>query len=351
MAEEISKGSWWKLINQSNSQYKNMKKVLILFGKKRWDDKKPFVDKKYMYSYEYFYDLSKESGVQFYRASYQWYDYEKKIFKYAWSYEESGDGWKKVYDIKPDLIHDKTKSRPEVFYKNHLIAEDYPFFNNLEFTKIIDDKLNTSLLFPKWSKKNWLIEDQCDLAKKTKNIKTEKVVLKPLNLSGGEDVMIMSKEELLEKKNSIDFVNKRYVLQEFIDSSSGIEGVMKGVHDLRLVFVNDKLSYSYYRKPAEGKLLANIAQGGSMEIVPENKLLESTKEIIKEANEKFSGFRSKIYTIDLMFDENGRPWIVELNSMPGMYFAPGQEDTRKTFYGDLLDAIKGELVCSEGNNK
>jgi D-alanine-D-alanine ligase-like ATP-grasp enzyme len=44
-----------------------------------------------------------------------------------------------------------------------------------------------------------------------------------------------------------------------------------------------------------------------------------------------------------MFDEKRKPWIVELNSMPGMYFEPGQEKTRKYFYKELLKVFKREL--------
>ena len=129
-----------------------MKKVMILFGRSDWEKAKPFDNKDYQYSYEYFYDLCRENGIQMYRASYQWYDYEKNLFKYAWIYEGSGGKWQKVENIEPDLIYDKTKSRAEVYYKKELIAQTYPFINDLNFTKIVDDKFVTSLIFPQWSK-------------------------------------------------------------------------------------------------------------------------------------------------------------------------------------------------------
>ncbi|MFA6386836.1 MAG: hypothetical protein WCW04_03670, partial [Candidatus Paceibacterota bacterium] len=80
-----------------------MKKVLILLGKNDWNVKEPFKDKQYQDSYELFYSLCRENGIEMSRASYEWYDYEKNIFKNAWTFSEF-DGWKKVHDIKPDLI-------------------------------------------------------------------------------------------------------------------------------------------------------------------------------------------------------------------------------------------------------
>jgi D-alanine-D-alanine ligase-like ATP-grasp enzyme len=89
--------------------------------------------------------------------------------------------------------------------------------------------------------------------------------------------------------------------------------------------------------------LANLAQGGTMAIVPLHKLSKNLKPIIKRATDIFSVYGSNIYTVDVMFDEKRKPWIVELNSMPGMYFEPGQEKTRKYFYKELLKVFKREL--------
>jgi glutathione synthase/RimK-type ligase-like ATP-grasp enzyme len=320
-----------------------MKKVLILFGKNNWRKSKPFKNEKYMYSYEYFYELCRKNGIQIYRASYQWYDYRKHIFKHAWIFEKKNGGWMKTDKIKPDLVFDKTKTRPEVEYKKSLIGESYKIFNNPIFTALIDNKLYTGHLFPEWTKGNQLIQNDRDLQAALSKVKGEKAVVKPLDLSGGENVIIGKKKEILSEVKKRRTELKNYIVQEFINSSRGIPGITKGVHDLRLVFINNRLIYSYYRKPAEGSLLANLAQGGTMAIVPLHKLPKNLKPIIKRAADIFSVYGSNIYTVDVMFDEKRKPWIVELNSMPGMYFEPGQEKTRKYFYKELLKVFKREL--------
>lgn len=309
---------------------------MILFGKSEWKKAKPFTNKDYQYSYEYFYDLCQKNEIQMYRASYEWYDYKKHLFKHAWVFEGKGGNWKKVDNIKPDLIYDKTKARMEVYYKKELIREKYPFINNLAFTQLIDDKFTTSMLFAKWCKKNWIIENKDDLKKFLPKIKTFLAVLKPSIESGGKGIQIMDKKDILKKS----IIDRPYLLQEFIDSSGGVPGVSHGIHDLRLVFVNDKIIYSYIREPQEGSYLANLSQGGHLIIVPKNKLPKSLNPIIKHANELFKTFEPRVFSIDFMFDEKDRPWVVELNSMPGLFFTPEEKPYMLKMYSTLLAEFK-----------
>lgn len=316
-----------------------MKKVLILFGQSDWRKSKPFKNKDCQRSYEYFYTLCKKNGVQMYRASYEWYDYKKHIFRYAWIYEEENANWKRVYNIKPNLIYDKTKTQMEVYHKKELIREKYPSINNLEFTRLIDDKLTISLLFERWCKKSWLIQSKKELPLVLGKIKSNKVVLKPLIESGGKGIQISSKKGAFQSAK----INGPYLAQEFINSSSGVPGFSKGIHDLRLVFVNDKIIYAYIREPKKGSYLANLAQGGSLTIVPKNKLPKSLFPIVKHANKIFETFIPRVFSIDFMFDENRRPWIVELTSMPGLYFTPEEKSSMTKMYKELLKIFKQKL--------
>lgn len=313
------------------------KKVMILFGKSNWEKAKPFANADYQYSYEFFYTLCKQNGIQMYRASYQWYDYDKNIFTHAWMFEGEGK-WKKVDDVRPDLIYDKTKSRAEVYYKKELIGQHYKFLNDLNFTKIVDDKFVTSLVFPAWSKKNWIVKSNEELENILPLIKTSKFVIKPLSESGGSGVYILDKNEI----SKID-ISVENIVQEFIDSSNGVPNISNGMHDLRLVFVGDKLVYSYIREPKEGSYLANLAQGGKLIIVPTQDLPKSLDPIIENINFAFSSFQNRIMAVDFMFDENKKPWIVELNSMPGLYFTPEEKPYMLEMYQELLEAFKKEL--------
>lgn len=317
----------------------NNKKVMILFGKSDWRKSKPFANKDYQYSYEYFYDICQKNGIQMFRASYEWYDYKKHIFKNAWIFEGKGGKWKKVHNIEPDLIYDKTKARMEVYFKKELIGKRYSFINHLEFTHLIDDKFTVSLLLKNWCKKNWIVRNKEDLKIFLKKIKTKMVVLKPFIESGGKGIQIISKVDAL-KKSKID---RPYLLQEFINSSEGVPGISKEMHDLRLVLINDKIIYAYIREPREGNFLANLAQGGKLTIILNNKLPKSINPIVNYANELFSAFNPRIYSIDFMFDEKKRPWVVELNSMPGLYFTLEEKKSMLEMYKELLITFKKAL--------
>lgn len=316
-----------------------MKKVLILFGRSNWKKSKPFNNKDYQYSYEYFYSLCQKNGMQMYRASYKWYDYDKNIFKHAWIFKGKGGEWKKINNIKPDIIYDKTKARMEVYFKKELIAEEYSFINDLNFTRIIDDKFITSLLFKKWSKKSWIAENNDDLKNILPRIATNKVVTKPISESGGEDIWINNKKGILREIK----INQACIVQDFIDSSKGVPSVSNKMHDLRLVFVNNKIIYAYIREPSKGSYLANLAQGGSLKIVPLEKLPKTLNPIIKQANDIFQTFDPRIYSIDFMFDKNEKPWVVELNSMPGLYFTPSEKPYMIKMYKELLSMFKKEV--------
>jgi len=160
--------------------------------------------------------------------------------------------------------------------------------------------------------------------------------------SGGKDVLILKKKEALQKINP----KHLWLVQEFIDSSRGIPGFSRGFHDLRLVFVNEKLLYALMREPAKGKLLANLAQGGSLAIVPLDKIPKSVYPIIKQANQILETFNPRIYSIDLMFDEKKHPWVVELNSMPGLFFTPEEKPYMTKMYLEMLKVFKKKLEVS-----
>lgn len=316
-----------------------MKKVLILFGKSNWENAKPFLNAEYQYSYEYFYTLCKKNGIQMYRASYQWYDEERHLFKYAWKYEGGNGDWQKVESIVPDLIYDKTKSDLTTYSKKLIINEHYPFINDLNFTRVVDDKFIMSLIFSNWSKKNWFVKSEAELNTVLPELKTEKIVVKPVSESGGNGVYIVDKSEIA----SLDFSSEK-IVQEFIDSSNGIPGLSDSMHDLRLVFVGKKLIYAYMREPKDGCFLANLSQGGTLTIVPIENLPKSLDPVLQQVHKALDSFTDRIFAVDFMFDEDFKPWIVEFNSMPGLYFTEEEKPYMMEMYQELLEVFQRQLA-------
>lgn len=318
-----------------------MKKVLILYGKSKRKDARPFVKKDVRSSAEHFFERGAEHGYEMYRASYDWYDYEQCQFQEAWTFRPATKSWVKVGPVKPDIIFDKTKASSEAYYKKELISIHYPFINGLTFTWLVDNKFVTSLLFSRWSKKSWLVKGQEQLELILRHIKTDKIVVKPVQDSGGKGVHITTLEECLKLN-----IKGEHVVQEFIDSSAGIPGIGGSTHDLRLIFVDKEIIYAYTREPQLGSLIANVARGGTTAMVPLEKIPHSVAPIIEHANQVFEAFSPRVFTIDLMFDRNSRPWIVELNSMPGLYFDAAEKPYMEELYARIFKMLDFQMEHS-----
>ncbi|PTY39046.1 glutathione synthetase [Saccharospirillum sp. MSK14-1] len=90
--------------------------------------------------------------------------------------------------------------------------------------------------------------------------KQDRMILKPLDGSGGHGVIVLEKSAQSSINSLLDFYidrerNNYVILQEYI------EGAENG--DVRVLMLNGKAIGAYHRKPAEGDVRANIQAGGS----------------------------------------------------------------------------------------
>lgn len=311
------------------------KTVLVLFGKGDQHAEIPFNNSEYQVAYELLYTMCEEQGIRMCRASYEWYDDQENVFTSAWVFDTKNQAWRMVQNITPDLIYDKTATGAEAHARKLVIAQTYPFLNDLNFTKLIDDKFLTSLIFSKWSKKCWYISSQSELESILPSIETKKIVVKPVGDSGGRGVFIVDKNDL----SNVEFTQET-IVQEFIDSSQGIPGICESTHDLRLVFVGEKLIYAYTREPQTGSFLANVSLGGTLTIVSVEDVPQSLEPVLAFVHAAFDAFPDRVFTVDFMFDEHGKPWIVECNSMPGLFYTASEKPFMIDFYKELIQVFK-----------
>jgi glutathione synthase len=135
----------------------------------------------------------------------------------------------------------------------------------------------------------------------------EKMILKPLDGSGGRGVIVLEKNAHANINSLLDFyvdpANDKYViLQEFI------EGADEG--DVRVLMLNGKFIGAYNRKPAEGELRANIQAGGTAH---KYALTESQKRICKKVGAKLLNDGLYFVGLDMIGDK-----ILEVNVLnPG----------------------------------
>ena len=287
------------------------RKIAALWDEEvNWEGQKPFRKDHINSTYEYFTDLATEKDQEVYIARFDWFN-EGKLDK---AYRFDGEKWSKVENIEIDVVFDKYRFDDETVGLKERIGQDFPVLNRFEVERICKDKHLAYEKFPKHHpetrKANFEnVEEMLE--------KYDKVVIKPLSAHAGEGVKII--EDISEYEESAG-----NIAQQFIDSSSGIEKLdVEGVHDLRVVVVDGNPVISYIRQPESG-FVANVAQGGTMDFVPIEDVPEDAMKIVNKVVDVLSQ-KHFVCGVDMIFDQNQKPWILELNSKPGMSFYDDQE--------------------------
>ncbi|PSG99472.1 MAG: hypothetical protein BRC29_05130 [Nanohaloarchaea archaeon SW_7_43_1] len=282
-------------------------KVAVLWDSEvDWDGNNPFKKDYVNSSYVVFSEIAEEKGGETLVGNFSWYS-DGEMEK---AYRFSDGGWEKVENVSIDGIFDKFKFGDETVPIKEKMHEDLPVLNNYELEEICKDKM---LTYEKFS------ESVPEVREATReNVlemleRFEKVVLKPRYDFGGEGVRIIDSIEKFEAGDDL-------LVQRFVDSSGGIpELEIDGVHDLRVIIVNGEESTSFVRTPDEG-LISNVSRGGTMHNVELENIPEAVYPVIDEVEDVFSSLGNRVYAIDFIFDEEDRPWILEMNSKPGLVF-------------------------------
>ncbi len=184
----------------------------------------------------------------------------------------------------------------------------------------------------------WIGEKE-NLAAVLPKIKSDWVVLKPFNGLKGLGVFIGPKKKAL----AFEFLKKypQYIAQEFVDTSRGIPGIVKGLHDLRVAITNGKAVWAHVRTPPPGSFKANVAQGGGIQELDPSQLPASVKKIVNQIAQQFySQFENPSYSIDFGIGKNG-PLIFELNDQIG--FPTWEMKARDVFLEALVDNFAEKL--------
>ncbi|MDP2762898.1 MAG: ATP-grasp domain-containing protein [Enterobacteriaceae bacterium] len=287
-----------------------MRKVLILY---RGNNKAKKEDRKR--NYELLYKMGAEKGIKFYRGNIKHYQNGK--FKIVQSFENNL--WIKKINIKPDIIIDKcvysstekeNNIKKEISKKNILI-------NDIYFNRIFSSKFITYSIFSDYMPLTFIAYNRKDLINKIDEIKSEKVVIKPDDGLGGRGVFIIDKNEV--KKMTITKIKFPTIVQEFINSSKGIKGIVKGVHDLRIIFINHKPVLLYTREPVGKSLVANVSLGGKRNVVDLKRIPKKLEKKYKTILNRLKVFKNVIYSIDFIFNEKQDPFVMEINSPPSFH--------------------------------
>lgn len=222
-------------------------------------------------------------------------------------------------------------------------ACDCPMVNHPDLERFCGDKVKTAQTFPDISPKTTAVNSYTefiDTIAKWGIDPAEKIVLKKNFLCGGRGIYIRPVKDIDE---SIYGSWNDVLVQEFIDSSVGISGIVEGLHDIRVVTINGQPVYSFIRVPPSGSYLANVSQGGTEMAVPLDKLPPDLLQLVERVNQKFAQYSSSIVACDFFNSKDGFK-LVELNAPPAVC-DPAQSPETKNYIDKIVQLLVGQLVA------
>lgn len=228
-----------------------------------------------------------------------------------------GNGWfSQSWLIREGKMVPQGKVHLDALYNKGRFQDDgtIPIFNNAELAQVCSDKWTMYQLFSEYCPKTMLVTEQQDLPMALAECSTDLMVFKPQTGAEGAGVVIDSPETLLQMQSTLTFPA---IVQEFLDTSGGVPGIMTGTHDLRLALFDGEILYSYLRTPPEGGLLANVAQGGRFLMIDPDNFPDDALRVAKKIDQKFAQFVHRFYSIDFGYTPLGLK-IIEMNSELGL---------------------------------
>ena len=238
--------------------------------------------------------------------------------------------------VKIDLVYDRVGGITFPPQNDRMLV-----VNRRDFKILSWDKWKTYQKIGEYMPKTFWVGDLSNLSKAVNKVETNNMVVKPYNSLKGNDIYIGLKENL--KNFNPEKTGRKYILQEFVDTSNGIPNLTPGNHDLRVVVINNKVVWSHIRIPASGKLLANTAQGGQLIEIDYDKAPEGVKKIVKEISNMFyKKYDNPVFSIDFGINEKGTPKIFEINDQIG--FPRWEMKNRDVFLKALVENFKSKII-------
>jgi len=310
-----------------------MKNVVLIRGDEFLLKKYP-VNRKRSKAYKQFFKMGADRGMKMVWSSTKYFN-GSHFTKY---FCLDGTKWKMYKKpLKAHFILDKSYATTDIIKKQQM-AVQVPYLDPIQMQLLVNDKFLTEAAFPGLIHPGIIVRTQDELKEGLKKIKTREVVVKPLASSGGRDIAILSKSKMAKFK-----IKDTMLLQEFIDSSKGVPGLYKGIHDFRLLFLSNKLIHAYIRTCAPNSKMCNVTLGAGRVIVPLNKVPTKMLKIAKEFQKRFAQFHNSFYSIDFIYRNGVTPIVIEINIKPGLVGGNGKEDHHKILYTALLDHIEKYL--------
>lgn len=293
-----------------------MKNIVIIYAGDDWKKTLPISNDGTRMAIQDWMERAEKAKVNLYRASIKWYSLDRNIFIKAWTFKNGA--WIKVEkEIKPDLIYDKVLSKYDFSMLDFKleIAKKTLLFNSPLFRAVFNNKLSQYVMFGEFMPYSQIANNEKELEIIMTKVPSEKIVVKPLYGSGGFGIFIGNRQDALKEEYSYPVL-----VQEFVLSEKGIPEISEcdEVADLRMVYQGGKLAYALSRIAAPGSLFTNLHQGATGKMIEIKKIPSSVIEMADIINRKISVFSNAQYSLDFIFDNNEKPYFIEMNTTPGI---------------------------------
>lgn len=227
--------------------------------------------------------------------------------------------------VESDVIYDKGDIKPNGFN---------PIFNCPAVTKLCRDKWESHKLLEDLSPTTFLVHSKDELRDALAKLAGRLKVIKPVYGYEGKDVQITSDADLLAES-----VTYPMLVQQFLDTSAGVPGIVDGAHDFRVTLLNGEVLLGFVRTPPPGGLLAGVAFGGDLFVVPVEHIPQKFLEIAREADRRMAEHGPRFLTVDMALSPQGVK-IIEVNSRVGL-----QENARHPVFGNLKRKLAEALMA------
>ena len=167
---------------------------------------------------------------------------------------------------------------------------------------------------------------------------TKNVVVKPIWGTWGYGIEFYTQDELKSPEIFRKYTGTEslHIVQNFQKFTWWYPGIVKWNHDVRIVYRWTKPFMNYIRQPKKWSLKSYIAWGGTQFSIPMKDLPKELLTMSKKIQKKIGIQEEDIYTCDFArCSKDKRPYLIEINSAPGIWFPDEDKKYRKKFYKDL----------------
>ncbi|MFB6166794.1 MAG: hypothetical protein ABEJ62_00850 [Candidatus Nanohaloarchaea archaeon] len=265
-----------------------------------------------------FSEFGRMRDLEFAVAHHTWYG-DGNLEK-AWVHDGE---WKLVDGVPVDGVYDRVAYSPGIEHRKRRIARENPVLNDPGLDRVCKDKFLTSGVFP------GLVIDTAIATRQNMERMLEgngSILRKRRYGLGGAGVERI--EELGDENVPDEPLD--WIVQPFVDSSQGVPGThIDGMHDLRAVVAEGDIVLTYARMPGEGEVASNVGAGGDRTEVDLDEFPGEAERIVDRVEEEFERFEPAVYSVDVMFDTDEEPHIIELNSQPAVGHALPKSDSER----------------------